>query len=201
MRAGEPLLLVHCATQAPLCLEAGISFPTDFGVEHEVGLIWGADRVVDEVIYTNRAHSSGHSTRGQQLLQGQGRAWGLIVTGIPAVMCREVRATLLRAACMSHLCGLCSGLLCGQTIDPNRLYPLQVSAHLATGLGMQQGLERLARVSKKTRACFVPGWRSRIAVCCSPNVCGSLWLSSQRRNQYLKLTGRHCTVHPWPVQS
>ncbi|KAI8466385.1 MAG: flagellar associated protein [Monoraphidium minutum] len=35
--AGSAVLLVHCATQKPLCLEAGVSFPTDFGpVEHEV---------------------------------------------------------------------------------------------------------------------------------------------------------------------
>jgi hypothetical protein len=33
---GAPVLLVHCATGAPLHLEEGWRFPTDFGSEHEV---------------------------------------------------------------------------------------------------------------------------------------------------------------------
>lgn len=33
---GAPLLLVHCATQKPLCVEAA-KVPTDYGIELEVG--------------------------------------------------------------------------------------------------------------------------------------------------------------------
>jgi len=36
VRSGSPLLLVHCATQSPLCLECSVTFPTDFGAEHQV---------------------------------------------------------------------------------------------------------------------------------------------------------------------
>lgn len=36
--AGAPVLLIHCATQAPLCLEEDVKYPNDFGIEREVSV-------------------------------------------------------------------------------------------------------------------------------------------------------------------
>jgi hypothetical protein len=34
--AGAPILLVHCATQKPLCIEQQHKVPSDFGLEYEL---------------------------------------------------------------------------------------------------------------------------------------------------------------------
>jgi hypothetical protein len=36
VEAGVPVVLLHCATHAPLAIDAGVPHPSDFGIELEV---------------------------------------------------------------------------------------------------------------------------------------------------------------------